>query len=347
MPTISIYSQPIFSSMKRNIIYILLMAFYITLFVPGCTKAPNGYLSSYIYYNQYLVLVPRGTTFASLNNNINDQGSSLPYTVKMTHIYDSAGNSADDIFFKKYPVTLWTGLYNPLTDTTLAQIQSKQRTADTFAIWLNSAGGRLEANQATVNLPLGTYFFDMTVSNSAGVKTYSKVGSFKLVDPDKFSLSNVNQGIRDPNTTLSVATGKTPAITVTQVSSDVTERTIILKIVDKNGKPFNAAAGEIRNYVIPTGLTTYLNFHNWSISTTNSDTAAIYQFATLPFPYFVQSGIYTRFTSATVYYTIAPSAVKYDNRNAGAFMPLVYFQFNVNVPGTYLLTVQLPDVTHT
>lgn len=334
--------------MKRKPIYsLLLTGLCLFLLLPGCTKAPKGYLSGYIYYNQFVVNVPRGTTFASFNNNINAQGSTPPFNIRMTHVYDSAtGKSMDSIFLKKYPSWIWTGQYNPFLDSTLDLVSSIRQQVDAPAIGLNSAGGRLEATPASINLPLGTYFFDMEVSNPAGTKAFSRIGSFRIVDPPAFNgPDNLTNYIRKVSDDSNPFNGKTPKATVTKIDSGANQRTIILKIVDKNGTPFNPAAGEIIQETVPSGASFYPTLRNYAVGVAATDTTLSYPFAVTPFPYYEASGIYTS-NGTSVYYRIPTQFLLIDNHTSDLYNANIRFRVNFNINGTYLIVIKLPDITH-
>src|ERR1700744_793515 len=99
-------------STYRIIAFLMAAAF----FTASCTKYEKGFLSPNIQYLQSNYMISKGRVYTS--DAVNPDGSSQPLTVTLVHVYDSAGNLMDSMFFKKYPVTTWTAAYNASTDTT-------------------------------------------------------------------------------------------------------------------------------------------------------------------------------------------------------------------------------------
>ncbi|MGN6402871.1 MAG: hypothetical protein ACTHMD_20610, partial [Flavisolibacter sp.] len=91
----------------------------------GCTKYEKGFLSPYFQYPISEYTIAKGRAFTS--DAITPDGSSIPFKAEIVHVYDATGNIVDDVFFKKYPVSVWTAAYNSGTDTTAALIAAKRK----------------------------------------------------------------------------------------------------------------------------------------------------------------------------------------------------------------------------
>src|SRR3569833_4043947 len=118
--------------MKHKYIYFILLSVAL-LITSACKKTNVGFLSPYIHYEVDPILIPKGRNF--LSAGLNGDGTSQPYTCKVLHFYDKAtGKNVDSMFAHVYPVPIWTALYDPKTDTTLALINNKRRTVNVPAI---------------------------------------------------------------------------------------------------------------------------------------------------------------------------------------------------------------------
>jgi len=113
---------------------------------------------------------------------------------------------------------------------------------------------------------------------------------------------------------------------------------VILKLVDKNGSPFNPKAGEIIKRGDRPVFENYARFH--PIITT--DTAMICDFELAPFPL-------TRYNDGAtdwnhlMYYRIPSQFVKVDNMAANAFSVNPRFAFVVKLEGTYVVEIKFLD----
>ena len=165
----------------------------------SCTKYQKGFLSPNIQYLESQYTISKGRNFTS--DAVNPDGSSLPLQITLLHVYDSAGNLMDSIFFKTYPVTTWLTAYNAATDTTIEDIQAKQKVEQLPPITLNAGSGVITGNFATtIDLPAGTYSLDEKISNVAGTEVFHKFVQVSLVDalkPTSRSLT-LGPGLRPP-----------------------------------------------------------------------------------------------------------------------------------------------------
>lgn len=355
-----------------NLIF-LFSSFLLVEVFSGCTKVEKGFISTTQQYavNQFTIIRGR---IASSYSLIND-GSSIPMHIKWTHIYDSTGKVVDDIFTKKYPVTVWTAAYDPKVDVTFAAITAKRKTVDLTPITVNEFNGTIQANSGTLNIPLGSYTMDLEVSNAAGTVQLKKIMQINIVDGKPLETAP-EQG--------SFANGRAPAGTAAVkyfyngsnnpfVHFDITRfadtpNIFILKFIDRNGVAFNPKSGEIIKRPAA-GLNPnppYLqNLEDYAPDTfTATDTAMVLKFPLAPFP------ISSLGNGYNMYYHIKTTAVEIDNTSswsgntAGNYyqgisdphylgtLPLDEYDYSIRVPmrifvpGSYEFVVKLLDVTH-
>jgi hypothetical protein len=329
---------------QNNLFTHLLLMFLATAGIfSGCTKYENGFLSPYTQYTISEFSIVRGRVASS--NSLNGDGSSVPLVVKMIHIYDSTGNIVDDIFTKKYPVGVWTGAYDPTTDTTYASIFAK-RTIDSLPpITINETNGTIQANSATFFLPLGSYTMDLSVSNQVGSESLKKAMLIIITDgkqvelaPETGSFSNslAKVGVAAPGITIFNG-GNNPydSFVVTRFAD--TPNVFILKVMDRNGVPFDPKTGDL-NKRPNTGLNptpAYLqNLQDYAPDTfIATDTAISIHFPLVPFP------INSLGNGYNMYYNILSRAAHIDSTSSwGAGSPDVYYQgpSDPHYLGTYL-----------
>jgi hypothetical protein len=310
----------------------------------SCTKYQKGFLSPNIQYLESSYSISKGRVFTS--DAVNPDGSSLPLTVTLLHVYDSAGNVMDSIFFKKYPVTTWNSAYNAQTDTTISEIQARQQVQQLPPITLNAGSGVITANFATYYLPTGTYWFDEKVSNLVGSETFHKLVSVTLVDappfqsvPDLGSIYNKLFKVGNESVT---ALAAAPVTTISYLADS--PNVIIFKLLDKNGVPFDPKNGEIvkRPAAGLNPIPPYLEcFEDYTNSYTYTDTAMLFNYALTPFPF-------TPFgpDQYNLYYRIPTQYFSVDGYPDGEWSANPRIPFRLWIPGVYEITMQFPDLTH-
>jgi len=332
----------------RNLIYkkvtgSLLLLTIIVLIAFSCTKYAKGFLSPNVQYLNSQYTISKGRVFNS--DAMNPDGSTLPLNIQLVHVYDSAGRIMDSIFFKTYPVTTWTGLYDPTVDTTLDQIKALQQVQMLSPLVINPQSGVIQGNFATFDIPAGTYSFDERITNVAGTQLLKNIVSVTLVDAPPF------ESVPDLGTTYDklfmvgdesvTHTAATPIITIAQIADS--PNVIIFKMLDKNGVPFDPKKGEIgkrpNSGLNPTPP--YLEcFENYTNSYTYTDTAMFFNYALTPFP-FASLG-----NGFNMYYRIPTQFFSVDGYPDGAYSANPRLPFQLWIPGTYSITMQFPDLTH-
>lgn len=331
--------------MKKSILYLSLFLFAGAMLAvySSCQKIPNGFLTSYPYYDQSPMVIGKGYPFNSAP--LETIGSTIPMNVKILHVYDAnSGALLDSIFLKKYPFTIFTSYYDPKVDTTLAMVNAIRKLVDTFAINVNSANGSFQANFNTIHLPTGSYTFDLQISNSAGTKTYPKIAEFILQDTLPYAIPDLQYDklYKVGNESVSKLV-KNPIVTVQYVAD--TPNVVIVKIVDKNGVPFDPSKEEIIKRPNPGGVGFLQTYDDYAISSYNTDTSMNYIYPFAPFP---SSPLDKLPNSGLVYYRIPTQFIHFDESqfldNEWSANPR--FRSRFYVPGEYLMTVILPDITH-
>ena len=327
--------------MKRNIRLNILITTSLLVMAAACKKVPDGFLSDYIRYEELPINVPQGRAYVSYA--LNPDGSNKPAKIKLLTIYDKAtGNDVTDLFMQKYELPVWTSYYDPKVDTTLELINAKRKDSLVYPISINESSGQLEANRATVNLPLGAYEFDLEVTNSAGTKRYPRIGEFNLNEAAFFEVpavrSTVAMKVGEESTTKLLPNG---GIEVNRIGDD--EDKIIVRIVDENGVPFNPKAGEIgRRPASGTAGGWLQTMQDYSISYEIFDDRMEFVYGVVPFPL---SSLGNGFN---YYYRIPAEYVHFDESLElpdDTYSCNARFSFRAFLPGTYEIKVTVEGVT--
>lgn len=336
--------------MKKTIQYIRatkiikMLPVMVMLFLGSCTKYQDGFLSPYFQYPSSDYTVLKGRAFTS--DAINPDGSSIPFKVKLSHAYDESGNIVDELFTKTYPVTIWTASYNNATDTTVDIINSKRKVEQLPALVINENNGAIESNTASVNLPTGAYTLDLEISNAVGTQVLKKIVTIHIEDADPYEsspgLAATSEGlIKVGNESSATGLGALPVMSVEKTADE--PWVINVKIVDKNGVAFNPAAGEIVKRPA-SGLNPVPPFLQNLQYYTNSYEATSDQ---MKFPYaVVPMPLQSLGNGYNMYYRIPTKYVHIDNYPDDTYSCNVRFALRIWVPGSYKITVKVPNVTH-
>jgi len=329
--------------MKKTSLYCALGAAALTM-ATGCKKIPDGNISNIIRYEVLPIQVPRGRAYVS--TAINPEGSTKPLNIKLTNVYDrDTGADVTDMFMQKYEHSVWKGLYDPKTDTTLAQINAKIIDSLIYPISVNPVSGQLEANFTTVNLPLGKYSFDLEISNAAGTKTYKGIGEFDLVDAPFYDVpgarSTVAMKVGEETVTKTISSNNSH-IKVDRLGDG---DKIIVRIVDKNGQTFNPLKGEIARRPRSGTAVGYLQtMQDYALSHELFEDRMEFTYPTpvMPFPLFSLGNGFN------YYYRIPAQFVEYDEALElpyNTYSCNVRFAFRAFAPGTYQIDVIVPQVS--
>jgi hypothetical protein len=306
------------------------------LIISGCSKPSPGYLSKVLVYSPQTLSANKGRTTVSTALLVD--GSTSPINVKLlrTRNYWTKQN-ADSILLKKYEIVTYKGEITQ-NDSTVDQVLAKLGKSMYSSFNINSIGGRLELTSATNFIDTGTYEFDIVVTNPAGSREVDNAGVIKIVNPSN-NIDITSQSVTTSPTTSETFTNQT-AFTYSVVRTSASENKIIVKFVDKTGKPFNPAAGDVYARADRPTLKTYAPFYVEE----KTDTALVYRYpAGLPvFPIYptvtVSGGNYSNIS----YYRIAAAATDI-NLNVN---PVIGFKLwpllgEQAVSGTYLVTFKM------
>jgi len=328
--------------MKTSYITSLLTLVLFVLVFTACKKVPDGFLSPIVRYEEDPILIQKGRT--KVSSALNFDGSTKPAQIRVVHFYDGSGNIVDELFNRKSTIKGWKSLYNPETDTTVAAIEAKQFDMEVTPLIINPVSGQVEANITTVGIPEGNYSFDLEITNAAGSRVYSKIGRIQL-GPEKFIEttelgSPTNVAYRVGNESSTVAQPN-PTITAQRVAES--PNVVVLKIVDKNGKPFNPKTEIFRrpNPGLNPVPALRPNLQGNGLGTVYTDSTTEVNFGFLnPFPVLPAPTFQFRY-----YYRVGAPFIHFDNLPDDQYSTNPSFTARVFKSGKYVITVRIPDVT--
>jgi hypothetical protein len=323
--------------MKHKFIYFTLLLVSL-LITSACKKTAVGFLSPYIHYEVDPILIPKGRNF--LSAGLNGDGTSQPYTCKVLHFYNKAtGQNVDTMFAHTYPVQIWTALYSPQPDTTLALINGKRRTVNVPAVAISPESGQITANFGALNIPGGEYQFDLQITNDAGTRIYPKIGDFILKDTTTYDAvpalgTQYDKLFEVGNEGVSQLAG-TPTLTIVRTGD--TPNAVTVQFEDKTGAFFDPSKNEIIRR--PSGNTYLQTLQDYAIAYTVTNNAMVFQYAFTPFP------LNSLGNGFNIYYRIPTQYAHIDGQPDGKWSMNPRFPFRLYVPGAYTITMQFPDVT--
>lgn len=325
--------------MKKIIYSVIVLS---SLGFSACKKIPDGNLSNIIRYEELPIQVPQGRDFVS--TAINPEGSTKPLNIKMLNVYDrETGEDVTELFNKTYPHKVWKALYDPKIDTTIELIEAKRIDTMIRGININPVSGQIEANYTSINLPLGKYRFDLEIGNAVETKVYHNIGEFDLIEAPFFIIeavrTTVAMKVGDETTTKTV-----PSTSEHQVTKRISDEgnKVIVRIVDKNGTPFNPSDGEIiRRPNAGTANGFLQTMQDYAIQTELFDDRMEFSFGVIPFP------LESLGNGFNYYYRIPASYVEYDEELElpyNTYSCNARFNFRTFSPGTYQIDVIVPMV---
>jgi hypothetical protein len=313
----------------------------IVIMLAGCKKIDVGFLSETMRYIDQNIYCQRGLALVQ-SQRIAIDGSTPPIVFKMLNLRDSAGKAAPKEFFQSYEVLMFKpGMsFDIKTDTTVAELNKKREKKTVPPMDFNEVSGQVSFNRGSSNIPLGKYTFDLEATNVKGTKTFPAFATINIIDPlpeDIFVIEdNVANAFHD--VTGAVTPMKNPKINFTKVSNDGAR--IILKLVDKAGRPLNPKAGQIIKRGDRPTFENYARFNPVNFT----DTAMICDFEVAPFPL-------ARYVDATtdwghfIYYRIPSQFVTIDGFTPGLYSVNPRFAFTLKMEGTYIIEIRFTDVT--
>jgi len=322
---------------------ILLMLAAFAFCFAACKKITDGFLSAPLrskapdlYRQRSLPLVQSAP--------INLDGSTPPISFKMVNLRDSSGKTLPTEWNTQYDITVFKAgmTFDVNADTTVALLNEKRETRHVTPMEFNNVSGQLTFNKGSLNLPLGIYVFDIQATNVHGTKYYPSLGRINVVDPtidDMFNLEDKTNNAFDASG--NVTPMKALKVTLTKVSSEGDR--IILKLVDKNGNPFNPSAGEIIKRGDRPTFENYTRFHPIQYT----DTAMICDFEVPPFPLAQYVDVNGTNWNHLIYYRIPSQFVNVDGLTPHAYSSNVRIAFDIKLDGTYIVEYRMTDATRT
>lgn len=312
--------------MKKNFIYLSYLGFLLTLVICGCKKPEVGYISNNLNYSPQLLIVPQGLTMYS--NSINSDQSTQPLMVKLLAIRNKLTGKPAPELLQPDTISTFSGEITD-ADSTLALLNAKITKSLKPPFHVNPIGGRLEFSTATVNVDSGLYTIDVEVSNQRGTKTLLNACDIQLVAKINSSIGTTFSSYSDVGAETNFITLPNPEATIERTAGP---DKIIIKVVDKNGKPFNPSAGEVINRG-DRGNFAQMNPYYPMVKTA---IGMEWGFPVLPNGFPIKLG-----ANGTLSYYRIPGTFNTLNKNVN----LAFDAFKVYSPGTYTLTITLPTIT--
>lgn len=318
---------------KKSNIYLY---FLILLGIQACKPDEVGFLNDNLRYNVAEIQVNQGSvvyTDALIAN-----GSTTPLNVSLLAIRNKRTGALAPEFLEEHELSTYLSEIT-WRDTTLEQLYSKIGKAMYPPFMLNSIGGRIGFTQATTFVDTGLYTIDIEVSNIAGKRTYNEALDFRIIGTKSDSIfyqacTSSDYGVED-----NFITYPNFEIDIEHIPDG--ENKIIYMWLDKDGKPFNPAAGEvIRRGDRPT-------FKNWSpyYPEVVTDTALVYEYPDVSgLTYPIMNGTYVNGEywsgDPISYYRVVGTANDL-RRNLNPVSTIKFY-----LPGTYIVRCKFLTVSH-
>ena len=321
----------------------ILFCLTLAAIVFSCSKIIPGFLSPTLGYTDKTIVCKRGLALVQ-SQKVNFDGSTSPIDFKLLELRDTSGGKLPPEFTQTYDVLQFKPgqTFDPTTDTTIDLVNAKRENIKTTPFVFSESTGQFTFNRASGNLPIGTYPFDLSAKNIHGQTMLHSAGVIKVQDPTDDDLfvqnSTASSGFSDLTGASTAA--KVPIVSFQKQSTDGAR--IILKIVDKNGRPFNPKAGEIITRGGRPSFENYAKFHPIIFT----DTAMICDFEVAPFPlaHYVDA---VQDWQYLMYYRIPSQFVAIDGMPAPTgYSDNPYVNFQIKLEGTYVVQVKLLDATH-
>lgn len=319
---------------------IILFSLIATIF--SCSKIQEGFLSDTIRYRDNVIYCKRGMTL-TLSDRINADGSTPPFSFKMLNLrHKDTGEPAPEQFFTEYEIEVFKeGMtFNAETDTTLELLSAKRELKRSLPMEFNPISGQIAFNRASANLPLGEYTFDLEATNRWGTKLYEEFADIHVIDPlleDIFEVTYTSLTGSNAQEQFTSAYNSNIRLSCTKVSDDGAR--IILKIVDKNGVPWDPSQGQIIKRGGRPTFESHVRFNPVLVT----DTAMICDFEVAPFPLTGLIGDDGTDWAYLMYYRIPMSHAVMDGHPNHNINPV--FGFRVLMEGTFEVVIRLTNVT--
>jgi hypothetical protein len=322
--------------MMKTPIKSIITGLLLLLVVMACKKVEHGFLSNQIRYRDSPIQIQRG--IVTQTRPVDNDGSSAPVTYELLDIRDAVTKKHADLFYTNFDRYIFISQFDVNVDTTIELLNTHRQLIKAPAVEFNQFTGAFTFYGTTANVPVGDYEFDVRASNENGTKEYKNVGTFTLFEgPVAEQSAGGGAWFKDGSTT-SGDIGE-PEVKIKKLSTEGT--LIILKIVDKNGTPFNPRNNEIIKRGDRNSFDTFARFHPLVLT----DSTMTCNFEVTPFP--LVAGPPGQ--GYTIYYRIPGTFARLDpgltpTPDRG-YSVNPRFTFRIYQEGTYEVTVRIKNAT--
>lgn len=293
-----------------------------------CQKTEEGFLSDKLGYRPNPFIAVQGVV--SVSKSMEGDGSTMPLHVRLLEVRNMAtGVPLDSEQLKSREILVYLGAIS-IADTSLEQLSAKIGTAMVRPFEINAIGGRIELSAASVALDTGAYTIDVEVSNVRGTKVIKDACTIRLTPKVYYELRSTALTTSSPDAEAdfqAVAGGLKTTIERIPGGPDK----IIVRFLDKNGTPFNPAAGDVVKRGDRPDLSTYDPYYPQE----KTDTALVFQYPKVPqFPVF----------KVPDFEYLSYYRVPYTKNSSGRNINIT-FSILLNDTGTWIYTFQVPNAT--
>jgi hypothetical protein len=292
-----------------------------------CQKMEEGFLSDNLGYRPNPFIAAQGVV--AVSKAMDGDGSTMPLQVKLLEIRKIAtGLPLDSEQLKPREVFAFTGAVSA-DDSTLALLNKKISKTMARPFEINSLGGRIELSAASGALEVGDYTFDVEVANVKGRKVLKNACTVQLTPRKYYEVLVQTLRTSTPNDESAPFIDVPGGLPVTIEKIADGPNKIIVKFLDKNGHPFNPAAGQLIKRGDRPDMS---SFDPW-YPQEKTDTALVFEYPAAPqFPMFKIAGF-----DYLVYYRI-PYTANSTGRNLNATFTILLYD-----TGTWTYTFTIPN----
>jgi hypothetical protein len=291
-----------------------------------CHKTEEGFMSDNIAYRPNPFIAAQGVV--AVSKSMDGDGSTMPLHVKLLEIRHLAtGQPLDSERLKPRDVYTFLDAVTA-ADTSLEMLNSKIVVAPVRPFEVNAVGGRLELSAATTALDTGSYTIDVEVTNVRGKKILKDACVIQLKPKIHYEVRSTALTTSDPGAETNFLTVAEGLKTNIRHIPDGPNK-IIIRFLDKDGRAFNPAAGDIVKRGDRPELASYDPYYKQE----RTDTALVLEYPKAPqFPVFKLPGY-----EYASYYRV-PYARNSSGRNVN-----ITFSILLNDTGTWIYTFQVPN----
>lgn len=302
----------------------------------ACKKVEHGFLSEQIRYRDSPIKIQRG--IITQTQPVDNDGSSAPVKYELLDIRDAVTKKHAELLYTNFDRYIFISQFDVNVDTTIELLNKHRQLLKAPPVEFNQFTGAFTFYGTTSNVPAGDYEFDVRATNEHGSKDFKNVGKFNLYEGPVAEQSAGGGAWFKDGSTLSGDIGE-PEVKIKKTA--VTGTLIILKIVDKNGIPFNPKKNEYIKRGDRNSFDTFARFHPLVLT----DSTMSCNFEVTPFP--LVAGPPGQ--GYTIYYRIPGNFAKLDpgltpTPDRG-YSINPRFTFRIYQEGTYEVTVKIKNAT--